>query len=468
MLEVLKVMMKEEWRIHSSLYGGKLFAFFPLMIGICTFISCLFLPYLQVVMPTRQLVMLAHYLFILFGMSVGAFGLFGKEVMNRRFGQASLIAYSSRSLPISDRNIFLNFFIKDIIYYFILWIIPILMGLTLSMPIISKSIPYALFISATLVLSFLIGISLVFFLSTLYAHSSKILMGVILILITTVLFMTQYYSIDITMLLPSFTLFLYPTPTLFFISVTFIIIPSSLSFIFLKIDYPEKKKQFKNSIISLSKRFQFSKYSYFIAKDFLDLKRSEGGIGKIIFSFLFPITLTWLFLHIFFEYIPTVNVLMIFALFLGIVSSSMYNWLTEFDSFTSYNFLPVKVSTIIKSKLTSYLLINIFSVFILITIAIGTNQLFYLIPALLSFISVSFYALTMMIYFAGLHPNILLYNPKIFSRYAFSVAPALFILTFVSIFNPYYLLLSPVLLIISFFVIKKSYTKWNNWQPISY
>ncbi len=159
---------------------------------------------------------------------------------------------------------------------------------------------------------------------------------------------------------------------------------------------------------------------------------------------------------------------MIFSLFLGIVSSSMYNWLTEFDSFTSYTFLPVKMSTIIKSKITSYLLINIFSVLILITIAIGTNQLYYLIPALLSFISVSFYALTMMIYFAGLHPNILLYNSKIFSKYAFSVAPILFILTFVSIFNPYYLMLSPVILIISFFVIKKSYTKWDTWQPLSY
>ncbi len=202
MFKILIMMIKEEWRIHSSLYGGRLFALFPLMIGIFTFISCLFLPYLQAVMPTRQLVMLAHYLFLLFGMSAGAFGLFGKEVMNRRFGQASLIAYSSRSLPISDRKIFFNFFIKDILYYFMLWIIPIIMGLTLSMPMLSKSIPYALFISGTLVLSFLIGLSLVFFLSTLYAHSSKILIGVILILITTGLFTTKYYSIKLPMLLP--------------------------------------------------------------------------------------------------------------------------------------------------------------------------------------------------------------------------------------------------------------------------
>jgi len=108
-LEILKAMIKEEWRLHTSLFGSRMFALFPLLIGMSAFIISLFLPYMTKVMTIGQMLQSAHYLFIFFGVSIGAFGLFGREVMNRRFGQASLIAYSSRSLPISERIIFLNF-----------------------------------------------------------------------------------------------------------------------------------------------------------------------------------------------------------------------------------------------------------------------------------------------------------------------------------------------------------------------
>jgi len=150
--------------------------------------------------------------------------------------------------------------------------------------------------------------------------------------------------------------------------------------------------------MTLSKKFKFSRYSYYIAKDFLDLKRSEGGLGKIIFSFLFPIGLTWLFLYIFLELIPTVKAIMIFAVFLGIVSASIYNMLTAFDTFNPYMFLPVKVSTIIKSKIISYLIINIFSFAILVFVAISMNQLEWFIPALCSFVTLSVYSLSMTIF----------------------------------------------------------------------
>jgi hypothetical protein len=246
------------------------------------------------------------------------------------------------------------------------------------------------------------------------------------------------------------------------------LLPSTLSLIFLKVDYPEKKKQYEDNLNPLTDKLKFSKYSYYVAKDFLDMSRSEGGLGKIIFSFLFPILLTWVFLYIFFEKIPTINIIMIFAIFLGIVSSSIYNMLTEFDTFNAYMFLPVSVSTVIKSKITSYMLINIISLIILIITAIGTNQLIYFIPALCSFVTISLYSLAMTIYFMGLHPTILLYNAKIFSQYIFSIAPILFIFTIISILNPFILLVSPILLVPAIFIIKNSYKKWDNWQPLSF
>jgi hypothetical protein len=465
--EILKIMIKEEWRLHTSLFGKRTFALFPIMIGIGAFIASLFLPYIKTIMTTQQMVQSAHYIFILFGVSIGSFGLAGKEIMNRRFGQASLVAYSSRSLPVSERTIFLNFLIKDIIYYVILWILPITFGLVIATLFIKINTISMLLVCGTLILSFLIGLSIVFFLSTLYAHSIKLLIAFLTMGLVALLILINFYNIGITTLLLPYSIYYNPSVTKLLLIMILIFAPSTLSLIFLKIDYPEKKRQYKNSLMDLSFKFKFSQHSYYIAKDFLDLKRSEGGLGKIIFSFLFPIGLTWLFLYIFLELIPTVKAIMIFAVFLGIVSASIYNMLTAFDTFNPYMFLPVKVSTIIKSKIISYLIVSIFSFIILVLVAISLNQLEWFIPALLSFVTISVYSLSMTIYFVGLHPTILFYNSKIFAQYICTVSPILFVFTIASIINPYIMLASPVLLIPALFVLKKSYKKWDKWKPLS-
>ncbi len=465
--KILRIMIKEEWRLHTSLFGNRMFAFFPLMICIGAFIASMFLPYIQTIMTTQQMLQSAHYIFILFGVTIGTFGLAGKEIMNRRFGQASLVAYSSRSLPVSERTIFFNFLIKDIIYYVILWILPITFGLVLATLFIEINTISMLLVCGTLILSFLIGLSIVFFLSTLYAHSIKLLIGFFILGLVIFLILINYYNIGITTLLLPYSIYFNPSFNKFLLIIFLIFIPSTLSLIFLKVDYPEKKRQYKNSLMDLSSKFKFSQHSYYIAKDFLDLKRSEGGLGKIIFSFLFPIGLTWLFLYIFLELIPTVKAIMIFAVFLGIVSASIYNMLTAFDTFNPYMFLPVKVSTIIKSKINSYLIVSIFSFIILVLVAISLNQLEWFIPALFSFVTISVYSLSMTIYFAGLHPTILFYNSKIFAQYICTVCPILFVFTFASILDPFIMLASPVLLIPALFVLKKSYKKWDKWKPLS-
>jgi len=457
MFEILKNMMKEEWRMHSDIFGSIMFTIFPISLIFLSFLSSLFFPIFKTLLPFEQMATAAHLTFFLFGVSVGAFGLFGREVMNRRFGHASLIAYSFKSLPLSERIIFLNFFIKDVIYYFILWILPFAAGFLMASPFISISHPLLLFL--TLTLSFLIGLSLIFFFSTIYAHSSKFFIGILAILIIAI-----FISHQNAMLLPSLSLFLKPSLQPLIYSLLLIIIPSSLSILFLKVDYPERKKRFKNSFDKISRLLKFSKYSHFISKDFLDLYRSEGGIGKIIFSFIFPIIFIWIILAIFSKFVPVANNFLLFSILLGILSSSIYNWLTEFDSFTSYSFLPVKVSTVVKSKFRSYALINLISFFILLFIAAETEQLYNFLPSLLAFASISSYALSVTVYLAGIYPNILLYNPKIFFGYMFLISPILLILILISVINSTYLLLSPLLFIPSFYLIKSSYKNLDTWE----
>ncbi len=463
--EIFSKMMKEEWRIHTTSFNNKMFAFFPLIIFVLSFVGCLFIPFLKSIITIDQIFKYAHYVFIFFGLSVGAFGLFGKEIMNRRFGQASLIAYSSRSLPVSERSIFFAFFAKDIVYYLHLWIIPIFAGFLVTSQFIGINFISALYACFTLVLSFLLGLSAVFLLSTIYAHSSKILIALILSIFGIYFSMSYFLSIQVNFLILPFLYYYNLSLRMLLEIILLILIPLIISIIFVKFEYPEKKKFQKNQLTILDKKVAFSKYSFYIAKDFLDLKRSEGGLGKIIFSFLLPIAFTYIFLSIFLELIPTVKTIMIFSIFLGIVSSSIYNMLTAFDTFNPYMFLPVRVSTVLKGKITTFMIINILSILILIIATITMNQILYFLPAFLMFMSIAIYSLAVTVYFTGLNPNILIYDSKIFVPYIASLGPILFTFTLVAIINPFYMVASPLLIPLAIFLLKKGYVKWDKWVP---
>lgn len=465
--DTFKNMFKEEWRIHTSSFENKAFASFPIIIFTLTAIASYFLPYVLRIMDISLVFKYVHYMFMFLGISVGAFGLFGKEIMNRRFGQASLIAYSSRSLPISERTIFSAFFLKDILYYLILWILPIIVGFIVMTPFIGIQIFSSLLAGSTLILSFLIGLSLIFFLSTIFAHSSKILILIISILVVGYFAVPIFLNIQFNLIiLPYSFYYTHSMSTLAIISLL-IIIPAIISVVFVKIDYPEKKKHHKNLLPMLTKKFSFSRYSHYIAKDFIDLQRSEGGLGKIIFSFLLPIGFTYFFLTIFLELIPNIKIIMIFSIFLGIVSNSIYNMINAFDTFNPYMFLPVKVSTIIKSKITSFVIINSISIIILLIATLSMNQIDYFLPALLMLVSITAFSLATTVYFTGLNPNVLIYNTKIFIPYIGLLGCIIFIFTLSSILNPFYMLASPLILPVSVLLLKKSYKKWDSWKPYS-
>lgn len=464
MFDIFKSMIKEEWRMHSNLFGSGSFALFPVFIFLFTFFVSLVLPVFREIFTDAQIAFGMHYFFLLMGGMIGAFGLMGREFMNRRFGQASLIAYSSRTLPVSQREIFANFLVKDIAYYFVLYILPFIAGFALAAELVPAGnfqSPENLFILLlTLSLSFIIGLSLVFFLSTVYAHSGKLLLLGLFAVSISLLFVSGNLSSNVFYSLPSLSFFLNPSRTQLLLSFVLIIVPSSLSLIFLKVDYPQTKTSFSNSFFRLCGYLGSYKYAAFVAKDSLDLKRSEGGLGKVIFSFLLPVALIWMLLSALENVIPTLDTLTLFSLVMGVLSSSMYNWLTEYDIFASYAFFPLRVSDMIKSKLNSYLVLNLVP-FILLTLLTLKKEPEALIPSLLLFLSISLYMVSVLVYLTGLSPSINLYNGKNFALYAVSVMPLLMVNIILSMFGPYYVLADLLLVPLAFYMLGKSFKKWD-------
>ncbi|VVB74465.1 Uncharacterised protein [Candidatus Tiddalikarchaeum anstoanum] len=462
MFELLKSMIKEEWRIHTTIFGGVMFALFPLLIATYSFLGCLFYPLFLTILPVKQLILIVHYLFVFFGLSIGGFGLLGREFMNRRFGQASLLAYSSRTLPVSEKFIFLNFFIKDVLYYFALWILPFIIGFAFAIPVLNISFIYALTALISVTLSFLLGLSFMFLISTLYAHIGKIILLLGLLLIIGLAIIIDY-NVSVLEILPSFSFVMSPSITPLITSIIIILALCSVSLFYLKVDYPTEQR-FYNNAFKMKLPFK----SPFLLKDFLDLDRSEGGLAKVLFSFLFPLLIVWVILFVFLKFVPIGNFLLIFSIFLGLVSSTIYNWVTEFDTFSSYSFLPIKASTVIKNKIKSYILLNSVSAIIFVIILLWTGSFSYALPALFAAISISAYSLAVTIYLGGLYPNILLYNARILFAYILSIMPILSLACTVSLLWPNYLLLSPLLIPLALGILWLSYKKWDSVEQPNY
>ena len=466
--DLFYAMMKEEWRMHSTIFGSLGFALFPAVIGVFAFLGSLTLPIFADVFPYDVVALLIHALFLLMGVMVGSFGLMGREFMNRRFGQASLIAYASRSLPVSERRIFAAFLVKDTVYYILLYVLPFAAGFAAATPFTDLDPALGLLAFVSLALAFLLGLSAVCFLSTLYARSVPVLAGTAAVLAVAALAGSGLGTITISTVLPPYAFFLDPAPEPLAISLFLILVPAATSVLFVTVEYPDRTKRFRNRLDPLVGKLGGLGSAHFIAKDALDLLRSEGGAGKVIFSFLLPLGLVWVCLQVLIRFIPGIDPLVVFAVLLGVISATIYNWLTEFDSFTSYTFLPVEVSEVIDAKLKSYGLANLLPLGVLVLAAATSGGAGTFLPALAAFLSVSAYTLAVTVYLTGLHPNVMLYSAGVFLRYLLAISPALLLLIFVSILDPGYAALSLLLVAPAAFLLARTRTRWQAWEMPGY
>ncbi len=338
-------MVKEEWRVHSTMFGSLSFALFPVMIFGIAFMGSFLIPLMRTTLPVGNLTLIVHATYLMLGIMVGGFGLLGNEVMNRRFGQASLLAYSARSLPLSEKFIFSNFVIKDTVYYFFLWVLPFGLGYILASPFTGVSLANALLLLLTLTLSFLFGLCGVFFLSAVYARSRLTLLLVMLAIGVGVISLAVMTGTSPVLFFPPLLLNSAFTWANFLISCAVLALLFVVAIVLFNPESVGSEKTYRDSFAPLMQRFSFLPNPPLAAKDTLDLYRSGGLVGQTIFSFLLPLAVIWFFLSLLGPFFPPHGLLFILAVTTGVIASTMYTWVTMFDTFGPYACLPVAVST---------------------------------------------------------------------------------------------------------------------------
>ena len=467
-LELFISMVKEEWRLHSTMFGSISFALFPVLILAISFMAAFLLPLFRSVLPGGEIALVVTGSFLLLGVMVGGFGLLGNEVMNRRFGQMSLLAYSARSLPLSERYIFTNFVVKDIVYYLILWVFPFVLGYALAAPLIGTVPldPWILLFSVTL--TFLAGLSLVFLLSTIYARSKLALLLLFSVAIAAGGILYMESGIRAADFFPPLQLLRSFSPEALVLSCLIVIIPFAISILLFSPEFSGTTRRFTNQFDHLVTKLSFFPTPPLAAKDLIDLWRSGGGIGQFLFSFFLPLGIIWFFLSILNPMVPGGSVILVYALVSGIISATMYTWITSFDTFGSYSSLPVSVSTLITSKICTFSVLQVVPAVFIAGMTIVTREAAYLPVSILLWGSVSFYCLAVSVFLTGLSPNVLVYDPKVLLMFMILVGiPVLFLIALVFV-NPFLGLLAPVLAIPAYGLIKKAYRRWEEKEVSSF
>ncbi len=465
MLELFTSMVKEEWRVHSTMFGSLSFALFPVMIFGIAFMGSFLIPLMRTTLPAGNLTLIVHANYLMLGIMVGGFGLLGNEVMNRRFGQASLLAYSARSLPLSEKFIFLNFVIKDTVYYFFLWVLPFGFGYILASPFTGVPLTAALLLLLTLTLSFLFGLCGVFFLSAVYARSRPVLWLVLLVLGVGVGGLAAMTSTNPVLFFPPLLLNSAFTWANFLISCAVLTLLFGVAIVLFNPESVGSEKTYRDSFAPLMRRFSFLSNPPLSAKDTLDLYRSGSLVGQTIFSFLLPLAVIWFFLSLLGPFFPPHGLLFIVAVTTGVIASTMYTWVTMFDTFGPYACLPVAVSTLIASKLTTFAVLQAIPAIFIAVVALFSGEAAYLVPAVVLGISVSFYAVGVMTWLCGLSPNVLVYDVKVLFVYLILVGIVLTIFTAVAFANPYFALSAVILAIPTWLLVRKAKVRWDAVDP---
>jgi hypothetical protein len=124
---ILRRMIREEWRMNSNLYSGRRFAAFPFMIMIFTAIfGYATINYSTLGPEIIGEAMVAVSAFL--GLAVGSIGFSSKDAVKNILGSTNYIVYSSRTLPVSERSLLGVFVVKDLIFYTSFFLIPLAIG----------------------------------------------------------------------------------------------------------------------------------------------------------------------------------------------------------------------------------------------------------------------------------------------------------------------------------------------------
>lgn len=424
-------MLKEEFRTHTKYSGKGRFLSFPAFVFVLSLGSGLTLDKMLETVSLERFAMFAHLSAFLYGLSVGAFGLMGREYLERRYGTSNYLVAMPYLLPMSFRTTFLGIFLRDAIFYVVLMLLPATLGLLAAAPFMGFHVTSIVLLFIATLLTFMIGMSLSFFASVVYIRNVRVFTAFTAAI--AVLFAS--YGIfgvpSIETVLPSLGLqmnvrpFAYHSSEALLYGGASILVTVALTFaayylVQVRISIASRQHEDLLPKYYSKVRFVDGLNRALVSKELLDLRRS-GIVAKMFFSLVLPLLFlsftTW-----YVNYglaIPVGFNAVFYAAMVGFIGVMMYSWLNNVDLAEYYSFLPVTVPKLIRIRILVFLFLTLgISAFFVVAISVlnGETELLWL--ALVVMFVTSLYMVVLTAYLTGLKTNTFLFDTSVLMKFS--------------------------------------------------
>ena len=346
---VFRWMLREEWRLHSYLFGGRRFAAFPLFVMV---LSAGAVSALTVVGTDFGTVVAGfHALVFAFGLHTGSIGLVGRDAQRNVLPTGTLIVFSARTLPLSLRRLIGLFLLKDAVYYAVLFLLPLTVGVAPAVATGDLALASIPVLWGSTTATFVLGVTVTFAgvaLSTRGAPGGLVAVG--LAAVAGLLWVAGE-----TVAYTPYGLYAgTPGPAALGTGLS---LAALLAVGFLAYD-PTYESPARSARGFRSWRDRFGGDALLV-KSVLDVRRSSGGLFKLVFSggVLFAVSAFLI------EFASTVTGVrpatgVSFGAVLGLTAFTTYNWIASVDSPDDYLPYPLDVGRVFRAKRTAFLILG--------------------------------------------------------------------------------------------------------------
>ena len=429
------IMVKEEFRLYTSMVGRFQFLFFPMMLVIFSLIISLSAPSLLEEMPEKEIYRLLPAAIGLYGLGVGGFALSSDSLAERRMGPVNLLLESPTLHPVSFKELFGIFYLKDLLFYIFLTIGPLVLGMALSVPVTGFRARSLLFLTLTLSLTFSLGLSASFAFSVVYVRWHKVFKAVVLLFLLLMVGGPVAGLYGLEAVLPSLAYQYNYHPLALFLSLVLALGLTGFALEFVKPQLGKRSSRYPQELLAAGKTFALlGSLAPFLAKEWVDLKRSRA-LYPVLFSYIGPLliltAMVWFATDV--GGMDMEFNLLFYASMIGFFGITIYAWLGILDSQNFYEVLPVTVPRLIRSRLWLFSFLSIpLSTLFLVGLAVRSNETDLLWLAFPVSLVTSRYTVLVTAYLTGLKTSSALFDPVVLGKFMLLVTTPLIIIMFLS------------------------------------
>ncbi|APW99088.1 hypothetical protein CHINAEXTREME_15465 [Halobiforma lacisalsi AJ5] len=424
-------LLREEWRLHTRLFGGWRFAFFPLVVAAVAVAGTVAL--LESGLGDGTILLGVHVLAAGFGLYSGTAAFAGSDMLENVFGDLSLLLGSAETLPLSRRRLLGLFLLKDGLFYAVVFVLPMAAAAVVLVPATTPGAILVAVVGLWLSLSLAFAVGMTATVGSIAVRTRGVptwAIAAVIALVAVVVGVSGGSGTAVpyvrAVVVP---LEAGPLAAVGIAAGTVLLAAGAL--VAYDPTYGRPTRTVGDRFAALTDRLPLESGSgtdALVAKTLLDLSRSSGGVWKPLVSATILFALVAALVGIVdaitgIEPAPGI----FFGGVLGLSAFTTYNWLTQFDALESYLVYPIGVEDVFRAKRTAFVLVGAPTVLVPYLAAVAWFDATALDAAvgavLLAGYGLYYYGLT--VYVAGFDPNEFLFDAVRFGAFTVGVAVAL-------------------------------------------